>query len=174
MYGAISLDFLAGSRLAEDFGLGRQLVALGILSFEPSIRPEDAADGDRLRRALERIFTNASRGEALPPRDLETLNSYASEELPLVVLQLDGGAVRTATDPVRSGLAALARDGIETVARHATRLRACAGEGCGRLFLDRSRASRRRWCSMGACGNRIKVAAFRRRRTKPEASPSGS
>ena len=37
------------------------------------------------------------------------------------------------------------------------------------LFLDTSRAGRRRWCSMATCGNRQKVAAYRRRRT-----PSGA
>nr|WP_254214234.1 CGNR zinc finger domain-containing protein [Burkholderia multivorans] len=30
-------------------------------------------------------------------------------------------------------------------------------------FLDRTKSHRRRWCSKALCGNRQKVAAFRRR-----------
>ena len=38
-----------------------------------------------------------------------------------------------------------------------SRLRVCAGDHCGWLFLDASRAGRRRWCSMAGCGNRAKA-----------------
>ena len=37
------------------------------------------------------------------------------------------------------------------------RLRQCADAGCGWVFLDRSRAGRRRWCRMIDCGNRAKA-----------------
>ncbi|MCC3763495.1 CGNR zinc finger domain-containing protein [Glycomyces sp. TRM65418] len=40
------------------------------------------------------------------------------------------------------------------------RIRACAR--CGWLFLDSSRGGRRRWCSMGTCGNREKASRHRR------------
>lgn len=36
-------------------------------------------------------------------------------------------------------------------------VRQCAGEGCGWLFVDRSNAGKRRWCSMADCGNRNKA-----------------
>jgi len=39
----------------------------------------------------------------------------------------------------------------------------CAGSGCTLRFLDRTRAHRRRFCSVATCGNREKVAAFRER-----------
>jgi predicted RNA-binding Zn ribbon-like protein len=31
-------------------------------------------------------------------------------------------------------------------------------------FLDKSKSHTRRWCSMGLCGNRHKVASFRKRK----------
>ena len=36
-------------------------------------------------------------------------------------------------------------------------VRQCDGDGCGWLFLDRSPAGKRRWCSMADCGNRAKA-----------------
>jgi predicted RNA-binding Zn ribbon-like protein len=39
----------------------------------------------------------------------------------------------------------------------AERLRQCNDPACGWLFLDRSRAGRRRWCRMADCGNRAKA-----------------
>jgi predicted RNA-binding Zn ribbon-like protein len=45
----------------------------------------------------------------------------------------------------------------------AGKVRACAGEGCGWLFLDRSKNRSRRWCEMAVCGNRAKARARRAR-----------
>ena len=36
------------------------------------------------------------------------------------------------------------------------RLRLCAGPECSWLFVDRSKAGRRRWCDMAVCGNAAK------------------
>jgi predicted RNA-binding Zn ribbon-like protein len=41
------------------------------------------------------------------------------------------------------------------------RVRACPGDECGWLFLDRR--GRRRWCSMEDCGNRSKARTFAER-----------
>jgi predicted RNA-binding Zn ribbon-like protein len=52
-----------------------------------------------------------------------------------------------------------------------THVKACEGNACTLLFLDKTRRSARRWCSMAICGNRAKVAAFRTRgqeRMSPE------
>jgi predicted RNA-binding Zn ribbon-like protein len=42
-------------------------------------------------------------------------------------------------------------------------VRRCEGEDCVLWFYDRTKAHRRRWCSMEGCGNRAKVARFRSR-----------
>ncbi|MGC4054746.1 MAG: ABATE domain-containing protein [Paludibaculum sp.] len=42
-------------------------------------------------------------------------------------------------------------------------VRQCEDAGCGWLFLDRSNARRRRWCSMADCGNRNKARTYYRR-----------
>ncbi|CAB3769639.1 CGNR zinc finger domain-containing protein [Paraburkholderia humisilvae] len=43
-------------------------------------------------------------------------------------------------------------------------IRKCASEACSLWFHDRTKAHRRRWCSMTRCGNRLKVANYRARR----------
>lgn len=48
----------------------------------------------------------------------------------------------------------------------ADKLRECAGEDCGWLFLDTSRNRSRRWCDMGDCGNRAKAKRHYRRLTQ--------
>ena len=42
-------------------------------------------------------------------------------------------------------------------------VRQCEDAGCGWLFLDRSNARKRRWCSMADCGNRNKARQHYRR-----------
>ena len=42
-------------------------------------------------------------------------------------------------------------------------VRRCEDAECVLWFYDRTRSHHRRWCSMAGCGNRNKVAAFRRR-----------
>jgi predicted RNA-binding Zn ribbon-like protein len=41
------------------------------------------------------------------------------------------------------------------------RVRPCAANPCGFLFLDTSQGNRRRWCDMAECGNRAKVHRHR-------------
>jgi len=49
-----------------------------------------------------------------------------------------------------------------------SRLRKC--ESCVVHFFDTSKKGSRRWCSMNICGNKLKVAAYQRRRRVPAAS----
>ncbi|MEO7208325.1 MAG: CGNR zinc finger domain-containing protein [Steroidobacteraceae bacterium] len=42
-----------------------------------------------------------------------------------------------------------------------TRLRECASDMCGWLFLDLSKNGSRRWCDMKGCGNREKLRRYR-------------
>jgi len=47
------------------------------------------------------------------------------------------------------------------------RVRRCAGENCGWMFLDTTRNHSRHWCDMRDCGNLAKVRRFRLRRARP-------
>ncbi|NGZ99809.1 CGNR zinc finger domain-containing protein [Nocardioides sp. W3-2-3] len=61
-------------------------------------------------------------------------------------------------------LAAVAADAVDLLGgADADRLHECEGPTCDLVFVDASRAQRRRWCSGGSCGNRSRVAHHRRR-----------
>lgn len=47
------------------------------------------------------------------------------------------------------------------------RLRPCANDECRLFLLDRSRTNTARWCSMKACGNRLKARRHYRRSQEP-------
>jgi predicted RNA-binding Zn ribbon-like protein len=48
------------------------------------------------------------------------------------------------------------------------RLRKC--ESCVVHFFDTSKKGARRWCSMNICGNKLKVAAYQRRKRSADSS----
>jgi predicted RNA-binding Zn ribbon-like protein len=59
-------------------------------------------------------------------------------------------------------LSTLARDAIYLFTGPlAERIRVCAADDCGLLFVDQSRPGGRRWCSMQRCGNLAKVRKHR-------------
>ncbi len=61
-------------------------------------------------------------------------------------------------------LSTLARDLQALVASPlARRVRVCASDTCGLIFVDASRPGRRRWCSMERCGTIAKTRAHRAR-----------
>lgn len=67
------------------------------------------------------------------------------------------------TDP-RELIAPIALEIARLVTQEDSSLvKACGGADCTLWFLDRTKAHRRVFCSATACGNRAKVAAFRRR-----------
>ncbi|RBQ17364.1 hypothetical protein DP939_25880 [Spongiactinospora rosea] len=48
------------------------------------------------------------------------------------------------------------------------RLRPCANDECRLFLLDRSKTNRARWCSMAACGNRMKARRHYQRTHRPQ------
>lgn len=111
----------------------------------------DVLDGRPARRAALAIINRAALG----------LRLGAPRISPALVARWEG------TAPVALALGRVAADAIEVLSRHRDRLTRCELDGCGALLLSRSRGESRRWCSMETCGNRAKVAAFRRRRLSP-------
>jgi len=77
-------------------------------------------------------------------------------------LQPDGDVTAEPGD-IETLASSLARDALDVLEAHRDRVKECADEHCTSLFVDTSRGSRRKWCSMQRCGTRSKVSAHRRR-----------
>src|SRR5579863_7870234 len=100
---------IAFAALALDggFELAEAMVRLDVLTVAPAVTPEDLASATTLRDALRRAMAAAGAGRAVASRDVETLNSFAADEPPIVALSSQAGLLRLATDPVRCALAAI-------------------------------------------------------------------
>jgi predicted RNA-binding Zn ribbon-like protein len=130
----------------------------------------DGADADvprvrALREALYRVVTARKAGAVPAEADRCSVNGAATAAL---TPHLTAGGDVHWTGGLEGLLGAVARDGLDLLASADLRmLRECADAHCTRLFVDRSRGGRRRWCGMKGCGDRAKAAAYRRRHRSP-------
>lgn len=140
------------------------LVGARVLGTAPPTDAGTLAAAIELREALylliEHFVDRPDRPLARPV--LAVVNACAAEDPPVPVLQPDARLVRVGT--WRSGLSAVAREGLDLADVGEGALKWCADPSCTHPFLDRSRGHRRRWCEMSGCGDRAKAAAYRARR----------
>ena len=148
--------------LEQPEDLGSWFVKAGLAAATPSIGPADLALARDLRESIYATALARIGARVLPARDLGVLNRIAAGKGAVLRLDTRGHVHTSAT--ARALLVDLARDAIRLLGdRAAARVRQCEGELCARLFIDTSKTGDRRWCSMSGCGNKAKVAQFRRR-----------
>lgn len=141
-----------------------------------SLTPRRLAAVRSAREELYRLFHPIALGASPARLALSVFNTRLETVAMARRLRLDRGAVRwewlaSARDP-RMLLARVYASAAELLVSGQFRnVRQCGGEACGWLFVDRSPAGRRRWCSMSDCGNRAKarrhLAAVRRAARRP-------
>jgi predicted RNA-binding Zn ribbon-like protein len=145
--------------------LARWLVAAGVTNRKVSVSAEELEEALALREALYRLAFARAHGAPYPPKDRALLNRWASRPAPTPRLEPKG--LRWTAEGVEALLSAVARDAVELFGGElGDRIRQCAGDRCATLFVDTSRCGDRKWCSMAACGNKAKVAAFREAQRK--------
>jgi predicted RNA-binding Zn ribbon-like protein len=148
--------------LATPTDLDRWLVAAELAETAPGATEGNLIQARNLREALYRLALSRAEGTALSEADRELLNGYAA--LPAAPLRLDADGRARLSGDVRGLLAELAREGVSLLGGDfKDRIRQCEGPPCAVLFVDASRKGDRRWCSMSACGNKAKVAEWRKR-----------
>lgn len=164
------VDYEALLDFAELSGLtspdGRRRLSLEAES-EPEIARKVLDEAISLREALYRIFSAIARGEAAGPDDLEIVESWTGRACHRGSLVAKNGHYEwgfDALDDLRLPLWPIAIESVELL-RSAilSKVRECAAEDCGWMFLDKSRNQSRRWCNMASCGNRAKAARYRQR-----------
>jgi predicted RNA-binding Zn ribbon-like protein len=115
-----------------------------------------------LREALYRMFSGIAEGAAAHDADVAVLNSAlagAATRATLVRAPDGWGWAMPMAAPDLGVLLApvLWSAGDLLAGRRLARVRRCANDRCGWLFLDESKGATRRWCMMSACGNRAKA-----------------
>lgn len=133
----------------------------------------DVAGGDghllarlrKLRDSIEGLLAARRENRVADPA---ALNAFLLQAVPQLVWE---GAGAPVLDRFRQGDAAiqclsrLAYAAAELLAEGDFNLvRKCESPDCSLMFYDRTKSHKRRWCSMALCGNRHKVAEFRKRR----------
>jgi predicted RNA-binding Zn ribbon-like protein len=149
--------------LAAPEDLAQWLVAAGMAESPTKVSNADLVAARALREAVYALAEAQIHGRAPAGQDVATLNRLADG--PAAVPWLDDEGSAHWRGDAAALLALLAREAVLLLGgADRARIRQCEAEGCALLFLDMSRAGDRRWCSMQGCGNKAKVAEFRRRR----------
>jgi predicted RNA-binding Zn ribbon-like protein len=146
--------------LEETEGLSRQA------TLDPEGAQKTLSRALDLREAIYRMISRAIAGESQDESDLSALNHELSIALSRLRVMPSGGAYGWGWD--RSGddggmrldspLWPVAQSAAELLTSPKLgRVKLCAGDGCGWMFLDESRNNSRRWCDSRDCGNRERV-----------------
>jgi predicted RNA-binding Zn ribbon-like protein len=177
---------LAALELANEPALGpgqprkRALAALArILAADPpsvaALRPGDAPGFLALAQQLRQVFRGLHQGDV--DAAATGLNALLAEHPAHPHLAKEHGRWRLHHHPTDVALVpmwtSICAEGLarRIGAGHAGRFGACQAAECGRAFFDLSKNASRRFCST-TCQNRVKAAAFRRRRGGGALAPS--
>jgi predicted RNA-binding Zn ribbon-like protein len=179
--GNVALDFVGSLKArrnaapVEKFGSPRSLDAWfresGVVDGDTASKPSDVAAAITLREAIYSLVAAKLAGTTPDGGAITVVNRAALK--PPAVPQL------TSTGRRNEGLAEQAMSTVARVAidilsgPDADLLKECGRPECTQVYLDRSRGSRREWCAMETCGNKMKAAAYRaRKRGNPPLAPS--
>ncbi|MFG1705087.1 CGNR zinc finger domain-containing protein [Nonomuraea sp. M3C6] len=174
--GNLALDFIGTLKwrrsepeelLATPADLGRWAVEAGVTTEEPAVGAADLRRLRTLREAVYRLVTQAMEGRPWPEDDLRIVNEEAAGAPPRVRLTSKGLVRSGDAGAVAAGVAHSAAELLGELGE--LRIRECALEDCTRIFIDRSRGGNRQWCGMEECGNRVKVANYRSRKSRAAA-----
>ncbi|MGP3590715.1 CGNR zinc finger domain-containing protein [Vagococcus sp. WN89Y] len=118
------------------------------------------AQARALREAIRQLIEARKNGH---PLTLDTLNDFLATAQSHLQLSADeSGTVQVQRLFPHNPLGVIAEQAAELLAHgQFAYIRQCEHPECTLWFYDKTKAHRRRWCSMALCGNRAKVARFR-------------
>lgn len=156
---ATLLDWATTSGTIEK-KLGNKLGALA--RQDPAAATRAHATALRARTAVRTVMRETAE-DGKPSRPAtEAFNRLLRSVLAHAALNPQGGSTRWtwegAEDDLTSPLWPVLWSGAELLASHeASLIKECSAEGCGWMYVDRSRPGNRKWCEMETCGNRAKA-----------------
>jgi len=149
-------------------------------SAADQLREEAAADADARRRALGRAWSfrralhdclrAVARREPPPEASVAFVNTAIADSPAMFLLapRADGIAFTIPAGPFPDLLRPVLRSALHLLlSPELVRLRECAAERCGKLYLDHTKNGSRRWCDMDTCGNRAKARRHQAKRRQP-------
>ena len=144
--------------LASPADLQNWLSERDLLPTDARLGPADLATAVAIREGLRALLLeNAGHGGDAVATSV--LNQVLAE-LPLRMTFDQGGyrLISASSTPIGQAVGRLA-DAIRQCSEDGSwpRLKVCARDSCRWAFYDTSRNQVRRWCSMAACGNHIKM-----------------
>ncbi|WP_337841438.1 ABATE domain-containing protein [Rheinheimera sp.] len=151
---------------SNDQDLLHWLARYGI-SQTATVAPADLLPQAKALRALAHQLISQFR--AGQPIDYRPLNPYLQAYSTVPYLEQDAeGTLTLSRHCTAEGTGALLGPVAEAVAQllvegNAALVKQCEHPDCILWFYDRTKAHKRRWCSMALCGNRHKAAQFRKR-----------
>ncbi|WLI76260.1 ABATE domain-containing protein [Kosakonia sp. H02] len=135
------------------------------LPVKPMAHPGELLNAARaLRETIREMVEAKKEGKVL---SLDTLNAWLMQaQSHLQITEDSDNNMQIARiyrlDTPQQALAPVAEMAAELIAHgQFAYIRQCEHPDCTLWFYDKTKAHRRRWCSMALCGNRAKVARFR-------------
>jgi predicted RNA-binding Zn ribbon-like protein len=126
-----------------------------------------------VRQLIHSVLSDLARGKRVNEVDMASMNARVIEALVATRIAPDGNRTLTfrrlwssqPADLYQLMRPALVDAGNLLLSRDLEKIRTCANDQCGWLFLDTSRNHMRRWCEMRVCGNRAKARRHNERKT---------
>jgi predicted RNA-binding Zn ribbon-like protein len=149
------LDWLASAGMMEGVGIPATMKRGALL-----------ASAQALRESARKLVERRKAGSVGDPSELNRILALGNvhQELvwkkgqpPKLIQHRNLAGTEAVLVPVAEAIAELLAAGDFELVRK------CESTDCTLWFYDRTKSHHRRWCSMAACGNRAKVAAFRAR-----------
>lgn len=140
---------------------------------DPAGASQAVAVAQAARDTIYRVFRPIGDGHVPAATDVGALGDLAASFAPHRRLTRDGESYQWEWDrgnppALASPVWPVVQNAVDLLTSEwVSRVRHCASDSCGWLFVDRSRNRSRRWCEMSDCGNREKVRRFRRREGTP-------
>lgn len=133
----------------------------GVADADTNCQPSDVSNAVALREAIYSLIAAWLANEGYDESALSLVNRAARTPCTIPQLTVEGRRIEASPEQAMSSVARTAIDILS--GPEALLLKECGRPECTQVYIDRSRGSRREWCSM-KCRNRVNAAAFRARK----------
>jgi predicted RNA-binding Zn ribbon-like protein len=134
----------------------------GMVDEDPRCESSDVDKAVTLREAMYSLISAKLADESYDEQAVSVVNQAA--RTPPIIPQLTLTGRRIEATPEQA-MSSVARETIDILSGSAAQLvKECSRPECTQVYIDQSRGSRREWCAMETCGNKVKAAAYRARK----------